>query len=299
MPIQYGEAHKCVERAAECDCPICGTYMFNSAETIVALPCGHYQHQTCYNEYMEVAYQCPVCKKSAVNMELHWRKLEDEIARQPMPSKWRGTVVEIRCNDCGGKSRCDYHWLGNRCGLCDSFNTVEMRIIKTDVVDDAERTASQSRPERTGRHLVPQARARSYFSDPDEGAGDESGQAEGVGEGELAFGFGNTAYEMLARMSRSLSPLRHYFEAEGEEGEGVRLGLRGGPATEAEIEELGFWSDGSGPRSEPGSDDDEDDDDDGEEEGSESDEDEEEEDDDDSDDDSDGSLLNLTLIGHR
>jgi Zinc-ribbon/Ring finger domain len=297
LPIQYDEAHKCVERAAECDCPICGTYMFNSAETIVALPCGHYQHQTCYNEYMEVAYQCPVCKKSAVNMELHWRKLEDEIARQPMPSKWRGTIVEIRCNDCGGKSRCDYHWLGNRCGLCDSFNTVEMRIIKTDVVDDGERPAASPRAERTGRHVVPQARARSYFSDPDEG-GDGVGAQGDAAEGELAFGFGNTAYEMLARMSRSLSPLRHYFEAEGEEG--VRLGPRGGPATEAEIEDLGFWSDATGQRSEGGSDDDdgEDGSEEGSEEGSES-EDEEEEEDDDSDDDSDGSLLNLTLIGHR
>jgi hypothetical protein len=121
----------------------------------------------------------------------------------------------------------------------------------------------------------------------------------------LAFGFSNTAYEMLARMSRSLSPLRHYFEADGEEGEGgVRLGPRGGPATEAEIEALGFWSDATAQRSELGSDEeedeeDEDEEDDGEE-GSESeDEEEDDSDDDNSDDDSDGSLLNLTLIGHR
>ncbi|KAL1296829.1 hypothetical protein AAFC00_004453 [Neodothiora populina] len=36
---------------------------------------------------MTVTYRCPVCNKSAVNMELQWRKLDDEIRLQPMPEE--------------------------------------------------------------------------------------------------------------------------------------------------------------------------------------------------------------------
>lgn len=253
--------------------------MFNSSEAVVSLPCGHYLHRTCYDEYITTAYQCPVCKKSAINMELHWRKLEDEIASQPMPSRWRGTIVEVRCNDCGGKSRCGYHWLGCRCGLCDSFNTVEVQVIGREGENGVTTTASQTHTRVNRRNAtVPQALARSYFQDEDTENGEHGAGGISATLADGTFGLSNTAYEMLARMSRSLSPLRHYFDSDGEDNE-----RRAGAATESELEDLGFWSDEDGEESDEDEDEDED---------------EEEYEYEDSDSDDDGEL-DLRLIGHR
>ncbi|KAF2117611.1 hypothetical protein BDV96DRAFT_570560 [Lophiotrema nucula] len=129
ISIAHATTHKCLERATDCDCPICGDYLFDSASAVVSLPCGHYLHKGCYNLYMETAYKCPVCKKSAVNMELQWRKLTQAIESQPMPDQFEQTRAVIQCNDCSAKSSVKYHWLGNKCGTCDSYNTNELRIL--------------------------------------------------------------------------------------------------------------------------------------------------------------------------
>ncbi|KAF1810182.1 zf-CHY-domain-containing protein [Eremomyces bilateralis CBS 781.70] len=156
--IQHFPTHRCLPRATDRDCPICFTYMFTSSDSIVAMPCGHYLHQKCYNEYMKREYRCPICKRSAINMELEWRKLGEEIERQPMPDEYdehahsdsdsgsdedripsryrnpgsrpaqrRGPrMAAVRCNDCGSRSDVRFHWLGCKCSLCDSYNTDEI-----------------------------------------------------------------------------------------------------------------------------------------------------------------------------
>jgi hypothetical protein len=108
--------------------------MFTSPLEIVAMPCGHYLHHHCYTSLMLSTYQCPICKRSAVNMETQWRKLEEEIRHQPMPQEWAGVRVEVRCNDCAGKTIVPYHWLGCKCGRCDSFNTVEAGLLANEEV---------------------------------------------------------------------------------------------------------------------------------------------------------------------
>ncbi|KAK7191015.1 hypothetical protein DPSP01_007811 [Paraphaeosphaeria sporulosa] len=129
ISIAFATTHKCIERATDCDCPICGEYLFNSSTAVVSMPCGHYLHKDCYNQYMETAYKCPTCKKSAVNMELQWQKLTQAIESQPMPEQFVNTRAIIQCNDCAAKSSVKYHWLGNKCNSCDSYNTNELRIL--------------------------------------------------------------------------------------------------------------------------------------------------------------------------
>jgi hypothetical protein len=129
ISIGHVHTHKCLERATDCDCPICGEYLFNSSSAVVSMPCGHYLHKDCYKLYMETAYKCPMCKKSAVNMELQWRKLTQAIESQPMPEHFDNTRAVIQCNDCSVKSSVKYHWLGNKCNTCDSYNTNEIRIL--------------------------------------------------------------------------------------------------------------------------------------------------------------------------
>ncbi|EMT64587.1 Putative RING finger protein C2F3.16 [Fusarium odoratissimum] len=130
-------SHKCIERSTDCDCPICGEYLFTSPRPVVFMACGHSIHKKCYEQHMKVSYKCPICNKSLTNMESQFRNLDVAIQTQPMPPEFRDTTAVILCNDCSGKSTVRYHWLGLKCSICRSYNTVELNIVGGD------RTGSQ------------------------------------------------------------------------------------------------------------------------------------------------------------
>ncbi|KAI1388719.1 zf-CHY-domain-containing protein [Hypoxylon trugodes] len=121
--------HKCIERSTDCDCPICGEYMFTSPKPVCFMKCGHSIHQQCLDEHMKVAYKCPICNKSLANMELQFRNLDMAIETQPMPPEFQDTRALVLCNDCSAKSSCKYHWLGLKCGVCSSYNTAQLQIL--------------------------------------------------------------------------------------------------------------------------------------------------------------------------
>lgn len=277
--------------------------MFSSKAPIVSMPCGHYLHRTCYNQYMLNSYQCPICKKSARNMESQWRKMEEETARQPMPLNLRNVSVDVRCNDCSGKSRVPYHWLGNKCALCDSFNTTEIEIHRDG--GGLAPTTSPSPPRGNWRSVrsIPQRRVRRYFEDEEEQQ-DVARSPTSLGDtvnAESLLGLPNTAYELFATMTRNLSPIRRYLNTRDDtRPTGMAQETA---ATEGEIERMGFWTlggDAAGSHDEAWEDDEDDD----------SDEEYESTDDeglymidDDSDSSSEGGLgldaLDVELIGHR
>ena len=128
--MSVAESHKCIERVTDCDCPICGEYMFTSRKRVIYIDaCAHSIHEDCYMEHMKTSYKCPICHKSAINMETHFRNLDVEIQQQPMPPEFQDTKAVILCNDCCAKTSVKYHWLGLRCAICRSYNTVELQII--------------------------------------------------------------------------------------------------------------------------------------------------------------------------
>lgn len=127
--ILISKEHKCIERASDCDCPICGEYLFSSTQTVVFMKCGHTIHQTCYRELMKTSYKCPLCSQSVVNMEMQFRNLDRAIESQPMPDGFNDTQALVSCNDCYAKSVVKYHWLGLKCGVCDSYNTAQLQIM--------------------------------------------------------------------------------------------------------------------------------------------------------------------------
>jgi len=53
MSMSLLGSHRCIERNTECDCPICGDFLFTSPETVVFMPCGHSIHQKCYNQHIK------------------------------------------------------------------------------------------------------------------------------------------------------------------------------------------------------------------------------------------------------
>ncbi|EAS31712.2 CHY zinc finger domain-containing protein [Coccidioides immitis RS] len=131
LPIKIETSHRCIERATQCDCPICGEYMFTSPDPVIFMKCGHSIHQKCFDKYSKTSYRCPICNKTVANMEAHFRNLDRTIGSQPMPAEFRNTKAVINCNDCHAKSVVQYHWLGLKCDTCDSYNTSQIRLFST------------------------------------------------------------------------------------------------------------------------------------------------------------------------
>ncbi|EAW22978.1 RING finger and CHY zinc finger domain-containing protein [Aspergillus fischeri NRRL 181] len=145
LPISIENTHRCIERSTQCDCPICGDYMFTSPETVVFMRCGHSIHQKCLSEYSKSSYRCPICSKTIANMESTFRNLDRTIQSQPMPAEFKDTSALIHCNDCGAKSVVRYHWLGLKCDMCESYNTAQIRLLHGEVSDSLDRVGGDNR----------------------------------------------------------------------------------------------------------------------------------------------------------
>ncbi|KAK6084923.1 CHY zinc finger [Seiridium cupressi] len=141
LNINFENRHRCIERLLDCDCPICGEYMFNTTRGICHMKCGHTLHKDCWDEHIKHAYKCPICNKSIVNMETQFRRLDIAIETQPMPEKFQDTRAVVSCNDCSAKTTVKYHWLGLKCAVCQSYNTSQIQILGTDA-DTLEQTAA-------------------------------------------------------------------------------------------------------------------------------------------------------------
>ncbi|KAI0451786.1 hypothetical protein F5B21DRAFT_485594 [Xylaria acuta] len=129
IAISTQSDHKCIERAIDCDCPICGDYMFTSPKRVCFMKCGHSIHRDCLDEHQKTSYKCPICNKSLLNMESQFRNLDLSIQAQPMPPEFKDTRAIVLCHDCSAKSSTMYHWLGLKCGVCQSYNTAQLEII--------------------------------------------------------------------------------------------------------------------------------------------------------------------------
>ena len=103
--------------------------MFTSPQTVVFMRCGHSIHYSCYKEHMLTSFKCPICSRSIINMEMSFRNLDRAIDSQPMPPQFRDTKALVYCNDCCARSSVQYHWLGLKCAICDSYNTAQLQIL--------------------------------------------------------------------------------------------------------------------------------------------------------------------------
>jgi len=118
----------------DCDCPICGEYMFTSHKKVLSMKCGHMIHDVCRKEYIKTSYRCPICSKSVENMESQFRRLDKHLQEQPMPPEYQHTRATILCNDCEAKTSTKYHWGGLKCEVCLSYNTVELQILNSPAI---------------------------------------------------------------------------------------------------------------------------------------------------------------------
>lgn len=204
MSMSVETSHKCIERVSDCDCPICGEYMFSSPRPVVFMLCGHSIHHTCYYEHMKSSYKCPICSKSTVNMETQFRNLDRAIDSQPMPPQFQDTKAMVSCNDCYAKSAVKYHWLGLKCAICDSYNTAQLSILSDPAVE-----VPVIEPRESEADLLPDR------SEPD-GPAAMPGRQRGRRHSSHAYPVSQdinlfSPVTLPARLGRSLSPVRSSF----------------------------------------------------------------------------------------
>ncbi|KAF9122482.1 hypothetical protein BGW39_009716 [Mortierella sp. 14UC] len=130
MNIQLKDNHRCIERNLECDCPICGEYMFTSTTTVIFMPCGHCIHSKCHMDYVKTSYQCPTCWKALGDMTAYYAKIDSLLAEQKMPPEYANIFSIVLCNDCEIKSEVSYHFLYHKCDKCSGYNTKVLETFK-------------------------------------------------------------------------------------------------------------------------------------------------------------------------
>jgi hypothetical protein len=156
LSIELQDDHRCIERATQSDCPICGEYMFTSTKPVVFMSCGHAIHQGCFDEHSKHSYRCPTCQKTVLNMEAQFRVLDMEISLQPLPEPYCNWTCVVSCNDCNAKSQSPYHVLGLKCDNCKSYNTVQVKLLKpeeSDYESDLSTTTNRLRQTLPSRNL--------------------------------------------------------------------------------------------------------------------------------------------------
>lgn len=135
LTTEYYETHKCIERSLECDCPICGEFLFTTISPIIFMPCGHGIHFFCHRDHLQSSYQCPICLKSVTDMSQFFNQIDLMLINHQMPPEYSQIKSLVLCNDCEQKSTAEFHFVYHKCGFCKSYNT---KLLKTFNEDELE-----------------------------------------------------------------------------------------------------------------------------------------------------------------
>jgi hypothetical protein len=122
--------HHCIPQKLQGDCPICHESLFESTEPLRGLKCGHVMHLPCFTEQRRHSYTCPLCMRSMDDMKDYFSILDSAVRMQPMPAAYLSTLSNIYCQDCGSTGQCQYHFVGQKCPSCCSYNTRELGRVQ-------------------------------------------------------------------------------------------------------------------------------------------------------------------------
>ena len=116
------DTHKCLN-IIDSLCAVCMCDMFTSTIGIIQLKCGHYMHNKCLSELLNVSYKCPMCLTSIIKTTELNKIIDDEINETEMPDEYKNVMVHIFCNDCHKDSTTKFHIVGLKCQHCNGYNT--------------------------------------------------------------------------------------------------------------------------------------------------------------------------------
>lgn len=124
LPVTLKDKHRCIENTTMNDCPVCHDTLFQTTRKITVLRCGHSIHVDCLNDSLKNNhFKCHICKKSiAEDMSFYWEAIDNFLQDQQIPEEYQ-KKIEIFCNDCEKKSMTDFHFIYNKCHLCNGYNT--------------------------------------------------------------------------------------------------------------------------------------------------------------------------------
>ena len=96
-------------------------------------------------------------------MDAQFRNFDMAILTQPMPPEYRDARAIVSCNDCSAKSQTAYHWLGLKCSLCSSYNTIQQQLLHMPGQDfePSSTAATRSQP---GTMRIPSGRRLSELA---------------------------------------------------------------------------------------------------------------------------------------
>lgn len=144
ISISLLNSHICIENSTKSNCPICDEYLFTTSLPVIFMSCGHPIHELCFNQHSNHDYKCPICKKTVLNMEVEFRMMDKEITNSIMPDDCKNWKSIVKCCDCDGWSNVDYHYIGHKCDHCKSYNTMVIKIIKSDDDNDLSNLMSSN-----------------------------------------------------------------------------------------------------------------------------------------------------------
>lgn len=123
MSLALFNKHKCRERCMESNCPLCHENLFASSQPVKEMPCGHFMHSSCFAEYTEHFYTCPICCRSVGDLSLYFRMLDSLLAAETLPPELASLTQKVHCNDCGANREAPFHFVYHKCPACASYNT--------------------------------------------------------------------------------------------------------------------------------------------------------------------------------
>ena len=123
ISIDLKDTHKCVQDTANSNCSCCNEYLFNSTQDISVLKCGHTMHKHCLEEYIKYNIECPLCKKSIMDLTEYWKQIDNFLENNHMPEEYKDKTSNILCNDCEKKTITKFHFMYHKCQECGGYNT--------------------------------------------------------------------------------------------------------------------------------------------------------------------------------
>ena len=84
--------------------------------------------------FLRVAYdQLPIFSPYSALLLDSFALLDAAVRMQPMPAAYLSTLSNVYCQDCEKTGQCKYHFVGQKCPNCGSYNTRELgRVQATD-----------------------------------------------------------------------------------------------------------------------------------------------------------------------
>lgn len=121
MHLAEFATHKCRDLST---CPVCTEYLFDSSQPYRELPCGHFMHSHCFEQYTRYNYTCPICTKSVGDMTVYFQMIDALVgASAPLPREFAARRQPLLCNDCNARSSAPFHFVYHKCCSCGSYNT--------------------------------------------------------------------------------------------------------------------------------------------------------------------------------